>query len=63
MNSLSVWAWMFLFGHVVWATGFMFLIFWREYWQELIETESHILSQLSFKNYNNRIRTISISTT
>uniref|UniRef100_A0A1Y3BWU7 Putative photosystem I PsaA/PsaB n=1 Tax=Helianthus annuus TaxID=4232 RepID=A0A1Y3BWU7_HELAN len=26
MNSLSVWAWMFLFGHLVWATGFMFLI-------------------------------------
>ncbi|TYH95932.1 hypothetical protein ES332_A12G141600v1 [Gossypium tomentosum] len=29
MNSLSVWAWMFLFGHFVWATGFMFLISWR----------------------------------
>ncbi|CAN6458733.1 unnamed protein product [Victoria cruziana] len=26
MNSLSVWAWMFLFGHLIWATGFMFLI-------------------------------------
>ncbi|KAJ6952204.1 photosystem I P700 apoprotein A2 [Populus alba x Populus x berolinensis] len=38
MNSLSVWAWMFLFGHLVWATGFMFLISWRRYWQELIET-------------------------
>ncbi|KAL5644910.1 hypothetical protein ACJX0J_001854 [Zea mays] len=38
MNSLSVWAWMFLFGHLVWATGFMFLISWRGYWQELIET-------------------------
>jgi photosystem I P700 chlorophyll a apoprotein A2 len=37
MNSLSVWAWMFLFGHLVWATGFMFLIS-RGYWQELIET-------------------------
>jgi photosystem I P700 chlorophyll a apoprotein A2 len=32
MNSLSVWAWMFLFGHLVWATGFMFLISWRGYW-------------------------------
>jgi photosystem I P700 chlorophyll a apoprotein A2 len=29
---------MFLFGHLVWATGFMFLISWRGYWQELIET-------------------------
>ncbi|KAL5065688.1 hypothetical protein RYX36_027425 [Vicia faba] len=38
MNSLSVWAWMFLFGHLVWATGFMFLISWRGYSQELIET-------------------------
>jgi len=32
MNNLSV-SWMFLFGHLVWATGFMFLISWRGYWQ------------------------------
>ncbi|CAN6483814.1 unnamed protein product [Victoria cruziana] len=38
MNSLSIWAWMFLFGHLVWATRFMFLISWRGYWQKLIET-------------------------
>jgi photosystem I P700 chlorophyll a apoprotein A2 len=38
VSNLSVWAWMFLFGHLVWATGFMFLISWRGYWQELIET-------------------------
>lgn len=38
MNSLSVWSWMFLFGHLIYATGFMFLISWRGYWQELIET-------------------------
>nr|YP_009402773.1 photosystem I P700 chlorophyll a apoprotein A2 [Compsopogon caeruleus]ARX96122.1 photosystem I P700 chlorophyll a apoprotein A2 [Compsopogon caeruleus] len=38
MNSLSVWSWMFLFAHLIWATGFMFLISWRGYWQELIET-------------------------
>jgi photosystem I P700 chlorophyll a apoprotein A2 len=37
-SNLAVWAWMFLFGHLVWATGFMFLISWRGYWQELIET-------------------------
>lgn len=37
-NNLSVWAWIFLGGHLVWATGFMFLISWRGYWQELIET-------------------------
>ncbi|XP_016729499.1 photosystem I P700 chlorophyll a apoprotein A2 [Gossypium hirsutum] len=40
MNNLSVWAWMFLFGHLVWATGFMFLISWYGYWQELIETSA-----------------------
>jgi photosystem I P700 chlorophyll a apoprotein A2 len=38
INNLSVWTWMFLFGHLIWATGFMFLISWRGYWQELIET-------------------------
>jgi len=38
MNAQAVWAWMFLFGHLIWATGFMFLISWRGYWQELIET-------------------------
>ena len=37
-NNLAVWSWMFLFGHLIWATGFMFLISWRGYWQELIET-------------------------
>ena len=30
--------WMVLFGHLIWATGFMFLISWRGYWQELIES-------------------------
>ncbi|KAJ8433185.1 hypothetical protein Cgig2_025576 [Carnegiea gigantea] len=38
MNSLSVWTWMFLFEHLVWATRFMFLISWHGYWQESIET-------------------------
>jgi len=38
VNNLNVWAWVFLFGHLVWATGFMFLISWRGYWQELIES-------------------------
>ncbi|MGD1852567.1 MAG: photosystem I core protein PsaB [Cyanophyceae cyanobacterium] len=38
MNNLAVWSWMFLFAHLIWATGFMFLISWRGYWQELIET-------------------------
>jgi photosystem I P700 chlorophyll a apoprotein A2 len=25
-------------GHLIYATGFMFLISWRGYWQELIES-------------------------
>jgi photosystem I P700 chlorophyll a apoprotein A2 len=36
-NDLSVWAWIFLGAHLCWATGFMFLISWRGYWQELID--------------------------
>ena len=38
VNNLAVWSWMFLLAHLAWAVGFMFLISWRGYWQELIET-------------------------
>jgi photosystem I P700 chlorophyll a apoprotein A2 len=38
VNDTSVWSWIFLGAHLVWATGFMFLISWRGYWQELIES-------------------------
>jgi len=37
-NDIGVWAWVFLAAHLCWATGFMFLISWRGYWQELIES-------------------------
>jgi photosystem I P700 chlorophyll a apoprotein A2 len=37
MNSLSVWAWMFLFGHLIMLLDSCF-ISWRGYWQELIES-------------------------
>jgi photosystem I P700 chlorophyll a apoprotein A2 len=37
-NDLGVWSWIFLGAHLCWATGFMFLISWRGYWQELIES-------------------------
>ena len=37
ITAFAVWDWIFLFGHLIWATGFMFLISWRGYWQELIE--------------------------
>ncbi len=36
-NDLSIWAWAFLGAHLCWALGFMFLISWRGYWQELID--------------------------
>ncbi|MGL5794722.1 MAG: photosystem I core protein PsaB, partial [Waterburya sp.] len=49
-NNLAIWAWIFLFGHLVWAVSFMFLITWRGYWQELIETLmwAHEHTPLSF---------------
>jgi photosystem I P700 chlorophyll a apoprotein A2 len=37
-NDLSVWSWAFLLAHLIWATSFKFLISWRGYWEELIET-------------------------
>jgi photosystem I P700 chlorophyll a apoprotein A2 len=37
-NDISVLAWAFLAAHLCWAVGFMFLISWRGYWQELIES-------------------------
>jgi photosystem I P700 chlorophyll a apoprotein A2 len=36
-NDLSPLSWIFLLAHLCWATGFMFLISWRGYWQELID--------------------------
>ena len=36
-NDLSIVSWSFLGAHLCWATGFMFLISWRGYWQELID--------------------------
>ena len=36
-NDLSVQSWSFLLTHLAWASGFMFLISWRGYWQELID--------------------------
>jgi photosystem I P700 chlorophyll a apoprotein A2 len=36
-NDLSVLSWAFLGAHLTWAVGFMFLLSWRGYWQELID--------------------------
>jgi photosystem I P700 chlorophyll a apoprotein A2 len=37
-TDLSVAAWAFLASHFAWAVGFMYLISWRGYWQELIDS-------------------------
>ena len=37
-NDLGIWAWTFLLAHLCWAVSFMFLISWRGYWQELIDS-------------------------
>jgi photosystem I P700 chlorophyll a apoprotein A2 len=42
VNDISVWAWSFLLAHLCWAVGFMFLISWRGYWQELIDSISYM---------------------
>ena len=41
-NSNAIWSWAFLLGHLCWAVGFMFLISWRGYWQELIEIVTYM---------------------
>jgi len=38
VNDLAVYAWLFLAGHLCWAVSFMFLISWRGFWQELIDS-------------------------
>jgi photosystem I P700 chlorophyll a apoprotein A2 len=37
VNDISVWSWVFLAAHLTWAIGFMFLISWRGFWQEMID--------------------------
>jgi len=41
-NDISVFSWLFLAAHLCWAVGFMFLISWRGYWQELIDSIAFI---------------------
>jgi photosystem I P700 chlorophyll a apoprotein A2 len=37
VNDLALFCWAFLAAHLCWAVGFMFLISWRGYWQELLD--------------------------
>jgi photosystem I P700 chlorophyll a apoprotein A2 len=45
-DDMAVWDFAFLLAHLDWAVGFMFLISWRGYWQELIDSISclHMLT-------------------
>jgi photosystem I P700 chlorophyll a apoprotein A2 len=36
-TDLSVYSWTFLLAHLIWAVGYMYLISWRGYWQELLD--------------------------
>ncbi len=58
-NDLSVWAWLFLAAHLCWASGFMFLISWRGYWQELIDIilYMHLKTPILYNLWNGDIYT------
>ena len=58
-NDLSIWAWAFLAAHLCWATGFMFLISWRGYWQELIDIilYMHLKTPILYNLWNGDIYT------
>ena len=58
-NDLSIWAWAFLGAHLCWATGFMFLISWRGYWQELIDIilYMHLKTPILYNLWNGDIYT------
>ena len=58
-NDLSIWAWAFLGAHLCWATGFMFLISWRGYWQELIDIilYMHLKTPILYDLWNSNIYT------
>jgi photosystem I P700 chlorophyll a apoprotein A2 len=59
ISDLSVWAWTFLAAHLCWATGFMFLISWRGYWQELIQVVlfMHLRTPILFNIWSGKIFT------
>jgi photosystem I P700 chlorophyll a apoprotein A2 len=58
-NDLSVLSWIFLAAHLCWATGFMFLISWRGYWQELIDIilVMHLKTPILYDLWNGGIYT------
>lgn len=58
-NDLSIWASIFLGAHLCWSLGFMFLISWRGYWQELIDIilYMHLKTPILYNLWNGDIYT------
>ena len=58
-NDLSILSWAFLGAHLCWATGFMFLISWRGYWEELIDIilVMHLKTPILYNLWNGHIYT------
>ena len=58
-NDLSILSWAFLGAHLCWATGFMFLISWRGYWEELIDIilVMHLKTPILYNLWNGDIYT------
>lgn len=63
VNDVSVWAWVFLGAHLCWATGFMFLISWRGYWQELIDIilYMHLKTPILYNLWNGATAPVALS--
>ena len=59
----SVLAWSFLLGHLIWATSFMFLISWRGYWQELVESLllTHLKTPIVVSTWTSRLTPVALS--
>jgi photosystem I P700 chlorophyll a apoprotein A2 len=62
-DASAVWDWAFLFAHLVWAVGFMFLISWRGYWQELIDSIAclHLLTPFMGHWSGTRVTPVAVS--
>jgi photosystem I P700 chlorophyll a apoprotein A2 len=62
-SELAPYSWAFLLAHLTWATGFMFLISWRGYWQELVEILSfmHLAAPVVSSTWAGRVTPSALS--
>lgn len=51
ITDVAVYSWAFLLAHLVWATGFMFLISWCGYWSELIDIIFYLHIRILFVSF------------